>query len=98
MQTVAELSKLTPSIDWPLYFKYQGAPNLEKVNVSQPDFMKAVEKELTTEDVAALRGYIRFHLVTASAPQLAHPFEQASFDFYSKTLRGVPAMPPRWKT
>ena len=29
---------------------------------------------------------------------LAKPFEQASFDFYSKTLRGVTAMPPRWKT
>jgi putative endopeptidase len=98
METVAELSKLTPSIDWPVYFKNQGAPALEKLNVSQPEFMKAVEKELTTEDVAALRGYIRFHLVTAVAGTLAHPFEQASFDFYSKTLRGVPAMPPRWKT
>jgi endothelin-converting enzyme/putative endopeptidase len=26
------------------------------------------------------------------------PFQQAQFDFYSTTLRGVPAMPPRWKT
>jgi len=95
METIAELEKLTPSIDWPLYFKLQGAAGLEKssvekLNVSQPNFMKAVE--------TALRGYIRFHFVTAVAPQLAHPFEQASFDFYSKTLRGVPAMPPRWKT
>ena len=103
METIAELEKLTPSIDWPLYFKLQGAAGLEKssvekLNVSQPNFMKAVETELTTEDVAALRGYIRFHFVMAVAPQLAHPFEQASFDFYSKTLRGVPAMPPRWKT
>ena len=98
METIGELEKLTPSIDWPLYFKDQGAAGVEKLNVSQPEFMKAVEKELTTEDVAALRGYIRFHLVTAVAGSLAHPFEQASFDFYSKTLRGVPAMPPRWKT
>ena len=48
--------------------------------------------------MTALRGYLRFHLLTAAAPYLAHPFEQASFDFFSKTLRGVPAMPPRWKT
>jgi endothelin-converting enzyme/putative endopeptidase len=98
MLTVEELSKLAPSIDWPLYFKVQGASGVVKLNVSQPEFIKAVETELTTEDVAALRGYLRFHLLTAMSPYLAHPFEQANFDFFSKTLRGVPAMPPRWKT
>ncbi|MGD0629660.1 MAG: M13 family metallopeptidase [Terracidiphilus sp.] len=98
METIAELEKLTPSIDWPLYFKAQGAPDVAKLNVAQPAFMKAVEAELNTEDVSALRGYLRFHLLTAAASHLAHPFEQAYFGFYAKTLRGVPAMPPRWKT
>jgi endothelin-converting enzyme/putative endopeptidase len=98
METVEELGKLTPSIDWPVYFKVQGAPGVTKLNVAQPEFMKAVESELATEDMAALRGYLRFHLLTAAAPYLAHPFEQANFDFFFKTLRGVPAMAPRWKT
>jgi putative endopeptidase len=98
IMTVAELKALAPSIDWPLYFKVQGAPGVATLNVSQPKFVKAVESELTTEDVAALRGYLKFHLVTAAAGYLSHPFEQANFDFFSKTLRGVPAMPPRWKT
>ena len=98
METIEELSKQTPSIDWPVYFKVQGAPGITRLNVSQPEFMKALETELTTENVAALRGYLRFHLLAAAAPYLAHPYEQASFDFFSKTLRGVPAMPPRWKT
>ncbi|HEY1744454.1 MAG TPA: M13 family metallopeptidase [Granulicella sp.] len=98
MMTVSELAKLAPSIDWPLYFSTQGAPGVTKLNVSQPAFMKAVEAELATEDVAALRAYLRFHLLASAAPYLAHPFEQTNFDFYSKTLRGVPVMPPRWKT
>ena len=98
MKTIQELAALAPSIDWPLYFKVQGAPGVAKLNVSQPEFIRAVETELSTEDVATLRGYLRFHLLTAAAPYIAHPFEQASFDFYSKTLRGVPAMPTRWKT
>ncbi len=71
---------------------------MTKLNVSQPEFMKAVQAELTDEPVDALRGYLRFHLLTAAAPALAHPLEQADFDFYSKTLRGTPQMPPRWKT
>ena len=98
MKTVEELETLTPSINWVEYFKAQGAPGVTKQNVSQPEFMKAVEVELATEDVAALRAYLRFHLLTAAAPYMAHNFEQANFDFFSKTLRGVPAMPPRWKT
>ena len=98
VESIADLAKLVPSIDWPLYFKVQGAPGVATLNVSQPEFMKTVEAELATEDVASLRGYLRFHLLTAASPYLAHPFEQANFDFFSKTLRGVPAMPPRWKT
>jgi putative endopeptidase len=95
---ITDLEKLTPSVNWPAFFAAEGAPNLQKLNVSQPEFMKAVESELTSEPVANLRAYLRFHALTAAASYLSHPFEQASFDFYSKTLRGVQAMPPRWKT
>ena len=98
MMTVAELAALSPSIDWSSYFAAQGAPGIAKLNVSQPDFVKAVESELATEDLAALRAYLRFHLLSAAAPYLAHPYEQATFDFFSTTLRGIPVMPPRWKT
>ena len=96
--TVAELQTLAPAIDWPAYFATQGAPGLASLNVSQPEFIKAVNTQLTTQPVEALRAYLRFHLVTAAAPSLSQPFRQAQFDFYSTTLRGVPAMPPRWKT
>jgi putative endopeptidase len=98
MMPLAELTALTPAVDWTTYFATQGAPGLTKLNVSQPEFMKAVQTELTTEDLEALRAYLRFHVLTAAAPYLAHPFEQANFNFFSTTLRGTPAMPPRWKT
>jgi putative endopeptidase len=98
MMTIEELGKIAPSFDWPAYFASQGAPGVAKVNVAQPEFIKAVQAELTTESLDALRGYLRFHLLTSAAPYLAHPLQQADFDFYSTTLRGVPAMPPRWKT
>ena len=98
LMTVAELSQLTPSIDWPHYFTVQGAPNVAKLNVSQPEFMKAVQTEVTNEPLDVLKAYLRFHLISATAPFLAHNIEQANFDFYSKTLRGVAVEPPRWKT
>jgi endothelin-converting enzyme/putative endopeptidase len=96
--TLAELHGLDPAIDWPAYFAAQSAPGLASLNVSQPDFMKAVDAELTTESVDALKAYLRFHLASAEASALSMPFQQAQFDFFSRTLRGVPSMPPRWKT
>ncbi|HEY1995026.1 MAG TPA: M13 family metallopeptidase N-terminal domain-containing protein, partial [Edaphobacter sp.] len=98
MMTIGELGKIAPAFDWPHYFAMQGAPGITRLNVSQPEFLKAVQAQLTTEPVEALRAYLRFHFLTSASPFLAHPFEQANFDFYSKTLRGVPDMPPRWKT
>jgi endothelin-converting enzyme/putative endopeptidase len=98
VMTVAELQGLTPAIDWARYFDVQGAPGVAKINVAQPEFMKAVQAELATAPLESLKAYLRFHLLTAAAPYLSTPFREANFDFYSKTLRGVPAMPPRWKT
>jgi putative endopeptidase len=98
MMSIAELTALAPSINWPEYFKVQGAPGVPRLNVSQPEFIKAVQAELANEPVDALKGYLRFHMLTSAAPYLSHPFEQANFDFFSTTLRGTPAMPPRWKT
>jgi putative endopeptidase len=96
--TVSELRQSVPAIDWAAYFAAQGALGVQKLNVSQPEFMKAVQAELTSESIEDLKAYLRFHALTAAAPYLAKPFAQASFDFYSTTLRGVPVMPPRWKT
>jgi endothelin-converting enzyme/putative endopeptidase len=97
MMALADVEKLAPAMNWGDYFKEQGAAGLAKLNVSQPAFLKALQAELSTEDVAALRAYLRFHLLSGMSPNLAGPFEQAYFGFYSTTLRGVPAMPPRWK-
>ena len=104
MMTVAELQKMAPAIQWGAYFAAQrgkgatGGQAVTRLNVSQPLFIEAVEKELTTEPVDDLRAYLRLRLLTAASAMLAHPYEQVTFDFYSKTLRGVQAMPPRWKT
>ena len=96
--TVAELQTLAPAIQWKDYFAAVGAPGLATLNVSQPAATQALNAELTTEPLDALRAYLRFHLVSGAAANLSMPFQQASFGFYSTTLRGVPAMPPRWKT
>jgi endothelin-converting enzyme/putative endopeptidase len=96
--TVAQLSADSPVINWPDYLRVQGVTNVSALNVAQPAFQKAVDHALTTEPLEDLRAYLRFHAVTAAATSLSAPFEDASFDFYSRHLRGTQQKPPRWKT
>ena len=95
---LSQLQGIVPAVQWGHFFAVEGAPAAAKLNVSQPEAMKAVQAVLTTEPVAALKTYVRFHLLVAAAPYLATPFRQAQFEFYSHTLRGVAQEPPRWKS
>jgi len=95
--TPAELQKLTPSFRWSVYFRALGAPPLRQINVSQPNFYRAVETQLRTDSLADLKTYLRWDTIHAKARFLSTPFVQADFDFFSHYLRGVPAMQPRWK-
>lgn len=95
--TVAQFSAADPVIDWPIYLRAQGIENVTTLNVAQPQFQKAVDRLLTNESLDDLKAYLRFHALTAAAPSLSSPFERASFDFYSRQLRGVQQLPPRWK-
>ena len=95
--SVAELSRLNPSVDWTAFLAQRKLMNLSVLNVTEPEFQKAVDTELKMEPLDALKAYLRFHLLTGAAPALAHPFEKANFDFFSGYLRGAESQPPRWK-
>jgi endothelin-converting enzyme/putative endopeptidase len=93
----ADLQHLTPAFDWNIYLAKLGAPAFRELNVSEPKFFERLNLELTAQNMAAWKAYLRWHLVHSRANVLAERFENASFDFYSAYLRGVKQMPPRWK-
>jgi putative endopeptidase len=94
---LAGLKALTPSFNWDVYLAAIQARSAGVINVSEPGFYRELENQLKTNPVAELKIYLRWHAVHAAAPQLSSAFVQADFDFYSKYLRGIPAMEPRWK-
>jgi endothelin-converting enzyme/putative endopeptidase len=95
--TPAQVAALTPSFDWPLYFKTAQAPPIGIINVTEPAFFRQVEAELKLRSLTEWKAYLRWHVVHAAAPYLAAAFAQANFDFYLHYLHGVPEMQPRWK-
>ncbi|HKI05812.1 MAG TPA: M13 family metallopeptidase [Thermoanaerobaculia bacterium] len=92
-----QLQALTPSFRWDVYLKDLGQAGLEEFNVTEPEFFRAVEKQVAATSLDDLRAYLRFHLARTAAPYLSTPFVQASFDFYSSYLQGIQQISPRWK-
>ena len=95
--TSQELEKISPEFHWPVYFAKVGMPSLSSLNVSSPNFFKAMNDELAKESLADWKIYLRWHLVHADASHLSAPFLNENFAFYGKTLRGQEQLQPRWK-
>jgi endothelin-converting enzyme/putative endopeptidase len=93
----SELQALTPTFRWDAYFTALNLPPARLINVTQPAFYREFEVQLKTASLDDIKTYLRWHVIHAKARFLSSPFVQADFDFFSKTLRGVPEMQPRWK-
>jgi putative endopeptidase len=93
----AKLQKLTPSLRWEAYFKTSDTPDTSVINVSEPAYFKELQTLLNTHKLEDWKAYLRWHLVHSKASYLPAAFDSANFDFYSKYLRGLEQMPPRWK-
>jgi endothelin-converting enzyme/putative endopeptidase len=91
------LQDLTPSFDWTSYVKGIGLAPQSTFNVTEPAFYKEVENQLKTRNLDDIKTYLRWHTAHAAAPFLSDDFVNENFNFFSKTLRGVPQLRARWK-
>jgi endothelin-converting enzyme/putative endopeptidase len=95
--TRKQLEALSPSFRWKKYFSEAGQPGLRELNVTSPDFFKAMDAVLQKEDLASWKVYLRWHLAHANAAYLSSDFVNTDFDFFGKTLSGAQELEPRWK-
>ena len=92
-----ELQALSPAFPWDRYFGAYGLSGVKSLNVASPDFVKAMDAVIASEEPAALQAYLRWHLVHAQARWLAAPFVEEDFNFYGRTLTGARELQARWK-
>ena len=83
-----------PEFDWADYFATVGAPEVQAINVSTPDFFKELNGVAT--DFAGARIYLRFRAVEAAADTLGKAFVDERFRF-TRALTGAKQILPRWK-
>lgn len=95
--TLEELQAKYPNFNWKSYFSGLGLDNVNRVCVSQLDFMKKVDELISTLKEKEIKEYLIFKYMDAAAPYLSDAFNEANFDVYSRALSGKQVMQPRWK-
>jgi putative endopeptidase len=95
--TNQELAALSPAFNWTTYFEGVGAPHFDSLNVSEPEFVKAVQEVLSAHSLDDWKTYLRWHTVHSNARLLSTAFVNENFDFYARTMQGTKELRPRWK-
>lgn len=95
--SIAELSDISPDLDWKTYFTNVGIQNPGKINVAQPDFFSGLSPIMVNTTVNDWKAYLTWNLLDSYAGYLSDDFVNQNFEFYGKVLSGTPEVQPRWK-
>jgi endothelin-converting enzyme/putative endopeptidase len=92
-----DVKKLMPNFNMSQFLERAEAPSGDSANVSEPEFLKAVDQVVASTPLPDLKAYMRWHVVHAQAALLPKPFVDENFAFFGKTLTGAQEQKPRWK-
>ncbi len=96
--TIAEAVAAYPGLPLPQIVTGLGVPaTVTNVIVGQPKFYEGLSKLLAERPLDDWKVYVRWQLLTASAPYLAEKFDNENFRFFSTVLSGTPQQEPRWQ-
>lgn len=90
------VAKVAPAFPWGDYFTQLGIPTVTAISVNEPSYYSAVDQLLARESPAALRTYLTWMVLHASAEALGKAWVDEAFTL-DKELAGVQAVPPRWR-
>ncbi|MEO5868021.1 MAG: M13 family metallopeptidase [Sphingomonas sp.] len=96
-EDVAGLKAKAPEFDWPLMLRTAGLEASPKVLMANNTAITATGKILVATPLQTWKDYLAFHFVSDHAPYLPKTFDDANFDFYSRTIAGVQQQRDRWK-
>jgi len=84
----AQLRQLAPHFDWKAYFDQAGwAPG--ELNVAEPRFLQALDREFEHTPVAVWKAYLRWQLLEAAAPALPRSFALPALELAPRPQRCV---------
>ncbi|MGA2174336.1 MAG: M13 family metallopeptidase [Verrucomicrobiota bacterium] len=95
--TATEAEAKYPGLNLETFFTAAGIPALPELVIRQPEFFAALDGLVRERPLEDWKIYLRWHVLRAAAPRLPAAFEEESFAFNGRVLRGQPAQEPRWQ-
>jgi len=96
-KTRAQLAAFAPQLDWNRMLAKLGLAKHPIIVVAQPSAIQAEAKLFASVPLQTWKDWSAFHLVSSNAQFLPKAFDDAQFNFYSKTLHDVQTQRDRWK-
>lgn len=95
--SISELEKVCPNYDWKMFFSTLKHPEINEINICQPNFIAGFSKILGETSIGDLKLLLKWNILNGFAPYLTNDFVNARFNFYGTYLYGQKTMRPRWK-
>ena len=93
----ADFATKAPGLDWAAYFKAAGLDGQPAFIVWMPDATAKLAGLVASEPIEAWRDWMIFHRLNEVTTFLPKAFDDASFDFFGRTLSGTSQPRPRDK-
>jgi endothelin-converting enzyme/putative endopeptidase len=87
--SLADLEALAPQFNWTANLDAFGLGGRDHFIVATPSAIAEAGALFEAADIALLQDYLTFHFLSSHASRLPEAFDQARFDFYSRTLNGI---------
>ena len=90
-------AKLAPEFDWPLMLKTAGYDRFPTVIMATSTALTELGKIYAATPVSTWQDWMKFSYASARAGVLPKAFDDATFDFYGRTLSDQQQQRDRWK-
>ncbi|MES3028838.1 MAG: M13-type metalloendopeptidase [Pseudomonadota bacterium] len=94
---IAKLQEYAPGFAWKQYLDGAHLTKADRVVVSENTAFPKIAAIYAKTPIETLKAWSAFNLADQAAPYLSKEFDQANYEFRSKTLSGQPVQQPRWK-
>ena len=93
----AQLAQLAPQLEWDQYLQRRGLGSVDTVIATQTTAITGIGRLLDEVPLDTWKEYLAFHFINSYAQYLPRAFDEAKFNFFSRTLRGQQQQRERWK-
>jgi predicted metalloendopeptidase len=94
---VSKLVQEMPGFDWLAWARPQSLDQTPEWIIGEPSFFRGFAAIVPKTPLDTWKAWTAAQLITLHAPLLSQPFQDASFEFFARTLSGQQEQRARWK-